>query len=98
MNKIMPFIFALIFAIAAKQTNADMPQDKVGHLVLGAGTYIGCRVLSYTPDQCFMAAVGVGLAKEAIDATDRKNHSVEFLDFAATAAGGGLLFTFERKF
>lgn len=94
------FIGGIIIAIALmSQCYAEpTPKDKIGHLLLGGATYIGCRVLQYEPQTCLFAGMAVGLSKEAMDATQPKKHSVEVMDFAATATGGLLMFTFEKAF
>lgn len=88
----------LCFSLSAQAEVVSLPKDKQGHIVLGVGVYAGCRILRYEPETCLYAAMAVGVAKEAMDATDKKHHSVEFMDFAATATGGLLMFTFERSF
>jgi hypothetical protein len=74
------------------------PKDKIGHLLLGGATYIGCRVLQYEPQTCLFAGMAVGLAKEVYDSAHPKQHSTEMMDFSATATGGLLMFTFEKEF
>lgn len=95
------FLFAFLFAFFSTAAQAEViptPKDKAGHVVMGLVTYGGCRILRYEPETCLYAAVAVGVAKEAYDYSQPKKHSTEFMDFAATATGGLIGFTFERAF
>lgn len=65
-------------------TIPQLPADKAGHLIAGLAFF--CVFALISPVAGLVAAVAVGAAKEAYDSTGRGN--VEFLDFAATAAGG----------
>jgi len=65
-------------------TIPQLPADKAGHLIAGLACFCVFGLIS--PVVGLIAAVIVGAAKEAYDSTGRGN--VEFLDFAATAAGG----------
>jgi len=65
-------------------------QDKANHVALGLVSYGACILAGQVFDEsslnsktCVLAAVGVGIAKEAYDATGRGN--VEWDDFTSTA-------------
>lgn len=82
-----------------------LPQDKANHLVYGAafaviGTYCAHQVGVHQPLIPVILAALLGIAKEladwimnqqAVSASLPPPHSVEFLDFAATACGGVLV-------
>ena len=91
-------LLLLSLPVQARAEVVHTPKDKVGHLILGAVTYGGCRVVGYKPETCLYAAMAVGVAKELYDYAHPKQHSTEFMDFAATSTGGLLMFTVEKAF
>lgn len=62
----------------------QLPQDKANHVILGLLAFMAAGWVN--PLYGLAAAVLVGAAKEAWDATGRG--CVEFKDFLATVAGG----------
>ena len=77
-----------------------IPHDKANHAVYGAG--LSCAVLCiavllFRVPSPIAAAVALALtaivaaAKEALDATNRAEHTPDLIDFAATLAGGILV-------
>ena len=98
MNLILSLLLALLLVTQAHAEVVATPKDKQGHLWLGAITYSGCRLMTFKPETCLYTAMGVAAAKEIYDYSQPKKHSTEMMDFAATATGGLLLFTFERLF
>ncbi len=66
----------------------QLPADKAAHLI--AGLVIYCLLAWASPTAGLAACVIAGALKEAWDSTGRGH--VEFLDFVATVAGGGIGF------
>jgi len=81
----------LLIALLASTLNATfIHQDKANHVALGLVSYGACIgvgevfYIDYLNSKtCVLAAVGVGIAKEAYDATGHGN--VEWDDFTSTA-------------
>lgn len=97
----MKTILLMSALLAATPANAgtllEMGSDKPAHIALGAGTYLICRALDYSPGRCMGASLGVGLAVELVQAR-QKGHTSSFDDMTATLFGGATLFLFERRF
>ena len=66
----------------------QLSADKAAHLI--AGLVIYCLLAWASPAAGLIACVIAGALKEAWDSTGRGH--VEFLDFVATVAGGGIGF------
>jgi len=65
-----------------------MPQDKKQHMI--AGALIACLPV---PAQSALALVAIaGAGKEIYDYFHPENHTCDFGDFAATVAGGLIVF------
>ena len=63
-----------------------MAKDKQGHLLIGFIIALSTGWVSIWFG--IIAAATIGLMKEIYDHLHRERHTVEFLDFLATAAGG----------
>lgn len=66
-----------------------MGADKITHAVAGAIVALVALAFTGSPIMAVLAAVFVGVAKEAWDATG--HGSVDLWDFAATALGGAAI-------
>lgn len=73
-----------------------MEHDKILHLGAGIATFFVASLFT-TPENALYAAIAVGFAKEVYDYTSGTG-TPEFLDFAVTAAGGGLGFNVHWAF
>lgn len=99
---------AVLNAGSGHAEDVPTPKDKTGHIAMGVMSYGACWLVgnvpsswgwpATTPEQCLNVAMGVALAKEVYDHTQPKKHSAEVMDAAATAFGGLLMFTIERRF
>lgn len=90
--------YLLILLLCSSTAHAEIiTKDKQLHFAAGAISYSGARLLGFSQGESLALGLLAGIAKEA---WDRKHppHVSEFNDFAASAAGAGLVFTIDRKF
>ena len=87
-------VFLLFISTASA---APIPKDKQLHIAAGVISYSGARLLGFSKGESLALGLLAGVVKEV---WDRKHppHQSDFNDFAATAAGAGLMFTIDRQF
>lgn len=61
--------------------------DKLLHFIGGVVLFAGWHFV-LTPGETLLLVAAIGFIKEAFDSLNSDKHTAEFLDFAATSAGG----------